>query len=45
MKAKLNSIIMSFCAFLIAAAPPLFQATNCIGPWGEPEYPDEKDYS
>jgi len=45
MKTKLHNIAMSFFATLIATAPLLDTTTMCIGPWGEPEYPSEKDYS
>ena len=45
MKTKLSNIAMSFFAALIAAAPVVDVTTMCMGPWGEPDYPNEKDYS
>jgi len=45
MKAKLHNIAMSLFATLITVAPLLDATTRCIGPWGEAEYPNEKDYS
>ena len=44
MKAKLHNIAMSFFAALIVAAPLLDATTRCVGAWGEPDFPDEKDY-
>ena len=39
-----SSMFFSLCAFLITSAPLLDMTTRSVWGWGEPDFPDEKDF-